>query len=51
MTKDEELDAERMRDRLGYGPEQAVDVQSLMGDNIDNVPGVPGVGEKTAGGS
>ena len=48
VTKDEEHDAESLREKLGYGPEQAIDVQSLMGDNIDNVPGVPGVGEKTA---
>src|SRR5438132_2651256 len=32
----------------GYGPGEAIEVQSLMGDNIDNVPGIPGVGEKTA---
>ena len=48
VTKDEEYDADHLREKLGYGPEQAIDVQSLMGDNIDNVPGVPGVGEKTA---
>lgn len=42
------MDEERMRQRLGYSPEQAVEVQTLMGDNIDNIPGVPGVGEKTA---
>ena len=48
VAKDEETDAEKMREKLGYGPEHAVDVQSLMGDNVDNVPGVPGVGEKTA---
>ncbi|MEM8874544.1 MAG: DNA polymerase I [Planctomycetota bacterium] len=45
---DEEFDAEAMRKKLDYGPEQAVEVQALMGDNIDNVPGVPGIGEKTA---
>jgi DNA polymerase I len=33
---------------LAIGPEQAIDVQTLMGDSIDNVPGIPGVGEKTA---
>ncbi len=32
----------------GYGPSQAIEVQTLMGDATDNVPGVPGVGEKTA---
>lgn len=32
----------------GYTPEQAVEVQSLIGDATDNVPGIPGIGEKTA---
>jgi DNA polymerase-1 len=32
----------------GYTPAQAVDVQTLIGDSIDNVPGIPGVGPKTA---
>ena len=45
---DESFDEHAMREKLGYGPEQAVEVQALMGDNVDNVPGVPGVGEKTA---
>jgi len=42
------IDVQKMTDKLGYGPQQAVDVQTLMGDAIDNVPGIPGVGEKTA---
>ncbi|MEN0111817.1 MAG: 5'-3' exonuclease H3TH domain-containing protein, partial [Planctomycetota bacterium] len=45
---DEEFDADAMEAKLGYRPDQAVEVQALMGDNIDNVPGVPGIGEKTA---
>ncbi len=32
----------------GYPPAKAIEVQTLMGDSIDNIPGVPGVGEKTA---
>jgi DNA polymerase I len=32
----------------GIRPEQVVDFQSLVGDSVDNVPGVPGIGEKTA---
>ncbi len=32
----------------GVTPEQVVDLQSLVGDAVDNVPGVPGVGVKTA---
>ncbi|MEL7238908.1 MAG: 5'-3' exonuclease H3TH domain-containing protein, partial [Planctomycetota bacterium] len=46
--KDETFDADAMHAKLGYTPEQATEVQALMGDNIDNVPGVPGIGEKTA---
>ena len=47
-TAGTDFTAEDMVKKLGYGPEQAVDVQTLMGDNVDNVPGIPGVGEKTA---
>lgn len=45
---DQTIDVPTMREKCGYGPEQAVDVQTLMGDKIDNVPGIPGVGEMTA---
>jgi DNA polymerase-1 len=40
-------DAE-VREKFGVGPEQVVDVQALCGDSVDNVPGVPGIGVKTA---
>jgi DNA polymerase-1 len=42
------VDREAVRERFGVGPEQMVDLLALMGDASDNVPGVPGVGEKTA---
>jgi len=42
------MDRQRMQSELGYSPAQAIDVQTLMGDAIDNVQGIPGVGEKTA---
>ena len=42
------MDKQRMAAELGYSPEQAIDVQTLMGDAVDNVQGIPGVGEKTA---
>jgi DNA polymerase-1 len=40
--------AEEVRDKFGVGPERVVDVQALAGDSADNVPGVPGIGVKTA---
>src|SRR5438132_3965957 len=48
VQSDTFTDATRMEADCGYGPGEAIEVQSLMGDNIDNVPGIPGVGEKTA---
>jgi DNA polymerase-1 len=41
-------DEARVRERWGVAPEQIADVLALMGDSIDNIPGVKGVGEKTA---
>lgn len=45
---EEVTDAQKLEAKVGYSPAEAVEVQTLMGDAIDNVPGVPGVGEKTA---
>ncbi len=36
------------KEKFGLNPEQFIDVLALMGDSADNVPGVPGIGEKTA---
>lgn len=37
-----------MIDKYGLKPEQIIDMKGLMGDSADNIPGVPGIGEKTA---
>jgi DNA polymerase-1 len=41
-------DAAGVKEKLGVAPEQVIDVLALMGDSIDNVKGVPGIGEKGA---
>jgi DNA polymerase-1 len=43
-------DIEGVKTRFGVGPELIIDYLALMGDKVDNIPGVPGVGEKTAQG-
>lgn len=42
------LDVEGVKNKYGVGPELIIDFLALMGDSSDNIPGVPGVGEKTA---
>ena len=42
------VDPDGVRARFGVAPGQMVDLLSLLGDSVDNIPGVPGVGEKTA---
>ena len=46
--KEAHLGPDQVREKLGIEPAQAVDYQALTGDSTDNVPGVPGVGPKTA---
>lgn len=41
-------DEEAIKAEYGISPKQLIDVKGLMGDKSDNIPGVPGVGEKTA---
>ena len=41
-------DADGVKTKFGVAPEQVVDVLSLMGDSIDNIKGIPGIGEKGA---
>jgi DNA polymerase-1 len=47
-VKYERLDPEGVRNKFGVPPEKVADVLALMGDSIDNIPGVPGIGEKGA---
>ncbi|HZJ95740.1 MAG TPA: DNA polymerase I [Thiopseudomonas sp.] len=42
------MDSDGVVERFGVGPELIIDYLALMGDKSDNIPGVPGVGEKTA---
>jgi DNA polymerase-1 len=42
------LDPQGVVDKFGIPPELIIDLLALMGDKVDNIPGVPGVGEKTA---
>ncbi|MCT6697999.1 DNA polymerase I [Rheinheimera sp. 4Y26] len=42
------LDPDGVREKFGVGPELIIDFLALMGDKADNIPGLPGVGEKTA---
>ncbi|MEI8215622.1 MAG: DNA polymerase I [Eubacteriales bacterium] len=39
---------EKVFEKYGFGPEKIIDFKGLMGDPSDNIPGVPGIGEKTA---
>src|SRR5207248_1508687 len=41
-------DAPAVKEKFGVAPEQVVDVMALMGDTIDNIKGVPGIGDKGA---
>jgi DNA polymerase-1 len=46
--KNRRIGESEVREKFGVGPDKVVDVQALAGDSSDNVPGVPGVGVKTA---
>ncbi len=46
--KNREVDEAQVREVFGVGPGQVVDLLALAGDPSDNIPGVPGIGEKTA---
>lgn len=48
ITDIEEYTPEHVSEKYGLTPEQIIDMKGLMGDPSDNIPGVPGIGEKTA---
>jgi DNA polymerase I len=48
IRKNQVFDAAALREEWGIAPDQVVDFQALVGDKVDNVPGVPGIGAKTA---
>ncbi|MEP4249866.1 DNA polymerase I [Tateyamaria sp.] len=46
--KNKRIDRDGVHEKFGVYPERVVDVQALAGDSVDNVPGAPGIGVKTA---
>ena len=46
--KNRKIGPEQVMEKFGVPPEKVVDVQSLAGDSTDNIPGIPGIGIKTA---
>ncbi|MEE2704940.1 MAG: DNA polymerase I [Pseudomonadota bacterium] len=46
--KEKIIGPNEVKDKFGVSPEKVIDVQALAGDSVDNIPGVPGIGIKTA---
>lgn len=46
--KNKHIQVEQVIEKFGVSPEKMIDLQALTGDSVDNVPGVPGIGPKTA---
>ena len=42
------MDEAKLKESMGIVPSQIIDLKALMGDTADNIPGVKGIGEKTA---
>ncbi|MBQ9327691.1 MAG: DNA polymerase I [Solobacterium sp.] len=48
ITEMAEMNEEALKEEMGIRPLQIIDLKGLMGDHSDNIPGIPGIGEKTA---
>ena len=48
ITEMDVMNVEAMKEQMGIDPLQIIDMKGLMGDKSDNIPGIPGIGEKTA---
>ena len=48
QTTTKDMTEAAFREQYGFGPIHMIDLKALMGDSSDNIPGVPGIGEKTA---
>ena len=48
QTTTKDMTEEAFREQYGFAPVHMIDLKALMGDSSDNIPGVPGIGEKTA---
>ncbi|MET3584530.1 DNA polymerase-1 [Pseudorhizobium tarimense] len=46
--KDKQIGIPEVVEKWGVGPEKMIDLQAMVGDSVDNVPGIPGIGPKTA---
>ncbi len=48
IMKNRRIGPDEVEEKFGVGPDRVVDVQALSGDSVDNIPGAPGIGVKTA---